>query len=352
MKISFLGDISLNDNYIELYKKGYNPFESVDPILKNSDFVVGNLECMAKADMGENLLKQPRLTTTVETLNFLKNIYLKVACLAHNHAYDHLKDGFEKTVNFLDQNGIMHLGADYNIVEAGKPIILSDKEVSIAILNYVTSDTNPCLPSHSKVVLNFFDIEKCKIDIRELKYKVNHIIVSLHWGGRVEGSLFPDWNQPQIARELIDVGADLIIGHHSHTLQPYEIYKGKYIYYSLGNFCFSDVIINGRAYPLDKKRTNKSVILNIDFKHKDYTTNYLGIYNDNDLIKQTKSIVKMRKLSYENNLLYYRPIWKAYFFYEKRIYPVVHYFFGNNHNPLKQLLKLRLKSIFKHLTKY
>jgi len=49
----------------------------------------------------------------------------------------------------------------------------------------------------------------------------------LHWGGNMEGAKFPDWNQPKEAKDFIDAGADLIVGNHSHTIQPYEIYKGK-----------------------------------------------------------------------------------------------------------------------------
>lgn len=246
MQIDFLGDISLNDDYIKLYKEGINPFKEIEPTLAKADFVVGNLECMAKGDKGENELKKPRLATTVETLNYLNNIRLKVACLAQNHVYDHLEDGFSKTVDFLKANEIFFLGAGFSPDEAAKPIILKQDEISIGLLNYVTSDTNPNLPEDASVFLNMFDLEKCKNDIMRLRTKVNHVVLLLHWGGRVEGGLYPDWEQPIIARNLIDAGADLIIGHHSHTIQPFEVYKKKYIFYSLGNFCFTDVVSDGK----------------------------------------------------------------------------------------------------------
>lgn len=347
MRISFLGDISLNDNYIELYKKGIDPFKEVGSLLSSSDFVIGNLESMVKGEYGVNLLKNPRLTTTVETLNYLRNIHLNVACLANNHVYDHLEDGFNKTTQYLNENGILHVGAGHSLEEVSKPIILNKNGISVALLNYVTNDTNPNLPKDTKVFLNFFDIEKCKEDIGNFKQKVNHIVLLLHWGGRVEGGLYPDWDQPKIARELIDAGADLIVGHHSHTTQPYEIYKGKYIFYSLGNFCFSDVIIDGKALPLDKKRTNSSVILNIKFHQSEYLTSIIGIINDKDIIK-TNEKYKMKKILTDRFMLYRFPIWNFYFFCENRIYPIVHYFFGNRRNPFKQLIKLKWKSILKH----
>ena len=347
MKLSFLGDISLNDNYNVLYKNGVNPYETVEPILSSSDFVVCNLESMAKGDKGENELKKPRLTTTVDTLNYLENIHLKVACLAHNHVYDHLEDGLSKTIDFLKANEILYLGAGFSPAEAGKPVILKQGEISIALLNYVTSDTNHNLPEVAGVFLNMLDLEKCKNDIMRLRAKVNHIVLLLHWGGSVEGGMYPDKYQSDIAKKLIDTGADLIIGHHSHTLQPYEIYKGKYIYYSLGNFCFSDVIIDGKALPLDKKRTNPSIILNCDFGHTEYSVSIFGITNDNDIIRKTSN-TKLKKMVSNKNIIYCFPVWEIYFFYEKKIYPVIHYFFGNKRNPIKQLTKLNWKSVLKH----
>jgi poly-gamma-glutamate synthesis protein (capsule biosynthesis protein) len=351
MKIHFLGDISLNDDYIRLYKEGQNPFAEIEPVLAEADFVVGNLECMAKGDQGENELKKPRLTTTLETLNYLKNIRLKVATLAHNHVYDHLEDGFLKTTNFLQANQIKYLGAGFTPEEAAKPVILKQGDISVGLLNYITGDTNPNLPEDAGVFLNMFDIEKCKHDIMQLRSKVNHVVLLLHWGGRLEGGMFPDKYQTEIAKKLIDAGADLLIGHHSHTLQPHEIYKGKYTYYSLGNFCFSDVIIDGKALPLDKKRTNPSIILNCDFGHTEYSVSIFGITNDNDFIKNTSN-TKLKKMVSNKNIIYCFLIWEIYFFYEKRFYPVIHYFFGNKRNPIKQLSKLKWKSVIKHTLGY
>ena len=115
--ITFLGDISLNDKYNYLYKNGEKPFESLKDILFGSDFVVGNLECLAKGDKGENLLKRPRLKTNLETLNYLKDLNLGLALLAHNHTYDNLEDGFLKTINFLKGNSIAYIGAGLSQAE-------------------------------------------------------------------------------------------------------------------------------------------------------------------------------------------------------------------------------------------
>lgn len=332
MKISFIGDISLNDNYIELYKKGINPFKVIEPVLASNDFIVGNLECLANGNKGENELKKPRLRTTVETLNYLKNINLNVACLAQNHVYDHLGDGFQKTIDFLDQNEILHLGAGLSIAEAEKHQIIQKDGVSIALINYVTYDTNPNLPADAAVYLNMFDKVQCKKDIQCHRTKVNYIVLSLHWGGRVEGGLFPDWDQPKIAHELIDAGADLIIGHHSHTIQPYEVYKGRYIFYSLGNFAFSDIYVDGNIYSKLSNRQKKSIIVNVDFKkHCDYSVSIIPIQNNRGYIKLRNKVLFTARYAIINFLFYFikrnKYLWRFYYIKFKVLNPILNYFF-------------------------
>jgi len=322
MKITFLGDIALNNNYIELYRTNINPFIGVENILKSNDYVIGNLECMLEGEQGENELKKPRLTTKRETLNYLKYMHLNVACLAHNHVYDHLEDGFRKTISFLKQNEIMYLGAGLTKGEVSRPIILEKDGLKIGILNYVTRDTNPNLPQNAGVLLNTFEIEKCKNDINIIKSEVNHVVLSLHWGGRVEGGLYPDWDQPKLARHLIDVGADIIIGHHSHTFQPYEIYKGKYIFYSLGNFCFSDYYFDGQFYPLSKRR-NLTGLIHVNFYKTGYYINNYFYRNKGDHFQEKKNYpIKFHNWIYKL-LIKKKPFWNIYFFYLKNILPAI-----------------------------
>jgi hypothetical protein len=350
MKIAFLGDISLNDNYIELYKNGINPFEDIESYLNSSDYVIGNLESIAKGEKGENLLKTPRLTTTVETLNYLKTINLSLVTLAHNHIYDHLEDGFAKTVSFLEKAKIPYMGAGFSYEEAFNPRVLRKNGISIGFLNYVTYDTNSSLPEEAGVKLNYFNFSHAEKDICELKPKVDQVVLLLHWGGKMEGSMYPHIEQPKLARKLIDAGADLIIGHHTHTLQPYETYKGKHIFYSLGNLCFSDVIVDGKPLELDRKRTNPSIVLTISFSKTEYSIVPQWLFNYDGIIKLShKRDQKLKQMAYQRSLIYKPPFWFLYFFYEKRVYPIIAYFCANHRNPVKQLFSLERKSFTKHL---
>lgn len=327
MKVSFLGDISLNDNYIESYKKGINPFKPLLPILSTSDFVVGNLESIAKGEQGENKLKKPRLATSVETLNYLNVINLKVACLAQNHVFDHLEDGFKKTTRFLKENNIEFFGASIIKEEVDKPVIIERNNIKIGLLNYVTKDTNPNLPEDAGVFLSFFQIEKAMNDIQLLKPKVNHVVLVLHWGGRVEGGLIPDWDQPRLAHKLIDAGADLIVGHHSHTIQPYEVYNGKYIFYSIGNFCFSDYWFEGNFTPMSKRR-KITFIPNITFNEASYKIKFSYYLNKIEYFEELKNYHfkhKIRNFIYITFLDIY-PFWLLYYFFMKNILPAILFF--------------------------
>lgn len=348
IKISFLGDISFNDYYIDLYKKGINPFEIVQPILESSDFVIGNLECIAKGEQGENELKKPRLTTTVETLNFLNTLRVNVVSLAQNHIFDHLEDGYLKTTLFLKENNIQFLGASLNKLDAEKPIILSKNGLNIGLLNYVTQDTNPSLPKNAIVNLNYLDIDRAKKEIKSLKEKTNYVVLLLHWGGKVEGGLYPDWKQPKIARTLIDAGADLIIGHHSHTIQPYEVYEGKYIFYSLGNFCFSNLHFEGEISHMPKRR-KITFIPNILFNKDNYkpTFSYFlnNIYSYKKIQYSNRHISRNNKFKIINNLY---PIWFFYFFFLKKILPTI-IFFNRRDISFKSKIYRFIKSLKKRI---
>ena len=343
IKISFLGDICLNDKYNNLYLKSIKPFNEVVKVLRKSDFVVGNLECLAKGEKGENLFKRPRLKTSLETLNYLKDLNLGLVFLANNHAYDNLEDGFVKTIKFLHRNNIAYMGAGLSRDEAEKPFFNSHNGINICILNYVTKDTNSNLPDDATIFLNFFNEEKVIADIRKYKKQVDHLVISLHWGGRVEGGLYPDITQPNLAKLLIDEGANLIIGHHSHTVQPYEIYKGKIIFYSIGNFCFSDFSFNGKNYVLPR-RSRIAMIPTIYFERKRYGSNIKFFENRFD--NYIKLPFYKRKIQLRNIVFKYiysnKAGWKIYYFSKTVILPIVTYIKRNDIS-----LVLKLKSINK-----
>ena len=331
MRVDLLGDIAFTGRYNLFYKNGVNPFSDVSTYLSKADIVVGNLECLSKGELGENHKKKPRLKTELETLNLLKKLNLECVTLAHNHIYDNLEDGFKKTINFLESKHISYIGASFDDSVVAEPFIYSKGEVKIAFLNYVTADTNPNLPDNCNISLNWFEEEKVKQDIIKYKNKVDHIVLLLHWGGDFEGAHYPNIEQSNIARRLVDFGADLIIGHHSHTLQPYEIYNGKYIFYSLGNFCFDDFVSDDRKFYAGwPKRRMQSAIVSALFEKSKITVevyeteskNCHIFFSKGKLEKKNRIFLIMLKFDY---------LWKLYKFYFKKIEPYFLYIINPNY---------------------
>jgi len=344
-KISFLGDIALNDDYILLKKDKKKPFKEVSSFLKDSNYVIGNLECMLQGKDGENELKIPRLKTTLETFNYLNEINLNCALLAHNHIYDNLVDGYIKTIDFLNKNQIDSLGAGLSRKEACQPLIKTINDLEFCFLNYVTLDTNPKLPNDSKIYLNELEKDNVLNDIKKYRKNCDYIILLFHWGGGHEGGNFPEMYQSVLAKRFIDKGADLIIGNHSHTFQPYEIYKGKYIFYSLGNFCFSN--IDEFQYEINQNRATKSIILTIHFSKNNYSIDIKPIKNNNSYIENDNKLLyeydKRQKIfSLMKNSKF---LWISYHYYHKYLFPIYYYFLGNNRNPIDRLKKIKLKKI-------
>ncbi|MDP3115408.1 MAG: CapA family protein [Candidatus Cloacimonadaceae bacterium] len=342
VKLMFLGDISLNDDYNNLYVSGEKPFLAVGHMLREADLVVGNLECFSTGNQGENVLKEYNLKANPETLNYLCDLKLGLVGLANNHAYDNLDSGFQRTIEFLRDNKIAYIGAALDGREH-IPYIFEAKGIKIAIFNYVAMDTNPRIPADAKVKLNWFNTDKVTKDIALLRASVDHIVIFPHWGGLMEGSMYPDRELLQTAKMLIVAGADLIVGHHSHTIQPYEIYRGKYIFYSLGNFCFSDIVKKNVRSQSDYGRTRHSVILDIVFSKIGYTVCPKPITNNNCYIvcDSPSGIFNIPNLSKFRILYDSRIVWGIYYFYEKNIYKIIRYFFSNQRNPLRQLFSIK-----------
>lgn len=274
-KINFVGDIALNNRY-ELMEN--NPFYKIEKYLVDCDLTVGNLECIAEG-IYFNHKKFPRLKTSSSTLNrMLPYTHVKLVTLANNHCYDNMDEGFSNTILELNKLGISFIGASLDADLFNKPYVFEKDGVKLCFLNYVTICTHPNPPDNSKIKINQYDRIKIIEDIKKYRSNVDHIVLLLHWGGDNEGYMYPNLVQRRDARTFIDAGVSIIIGGHSHTLQPYEIYNGKYIFYSLGNFCFDDTICEAIT-TIRKSKEKKSIILNVDFSRDSYQIRIIPVWN-------------------------------------------------------------------------
>tara|TARA_Y100000591_G_C21790443_1_gene676262 strand:- start:431 stop:1465 length:1035 start_codon:yes stop_codon:yes gene_type:complete len=185
---------------------------------------------------------------------YLKEIHKRmpsVVGLNNNHVFDFGVSGLLDTMNHLDKNGIPFFGAGTNINEACKPYITNN---DVGILG--VSNPEPSGPKATKNKPGIVSIYNAKSDIVKLSKKVKCTIVSAHAG--TEFYKFPSPNIKKYYQKYIDWGADIVIGNHPHVPQGYENYKGKHIFYSLGNFVFN------LEYHKKYNDTDKSLLVLVD----------------------------------------------------------------------------------------
>lgn len=212
--------------YYDSYGEDYF-FDGVRDVFQNDDFTIVNLECVlsnseARVDKTYNLKGKP------EYVGIMSGSSVEACSLGNNHSRDYGEQSLTDTQTVLDEVGIVygyndHIGT-----------YTTDEGMTIGVVS-------ASLLSKSADYENYLynGIQRLKEQGTDL------IIASCHWG--IEREYYPNDYQKRVAHELIDKGADLVIGHHPHVLQGVELYNGKIICYSLGNFCFG-----GNRNPSDK----------------------------------------------------------------------------------------------------
>ena len=162
-----------------------------------------------------------------------------VISLANNHVFDYGREALEDTLLRLKTAGIDYLGAGFNEKEAYSPIIkeLNDTKIAFLVYTNLGPETWKAGEENSGIAwISENNLETIKRDIEKVKKESDILIVSLHSGEEYQKT--PTQFQIEFSRAFIDAGADLVIGHHPHIIQPNEKYKDGWIFYSLGNFVF------------------------------------------------------------------------------------------------------------------
>ena len=219
----------------------------VDSVLSAAQVVVGNLECPA-THIKAPVQKRYIFRAEPEWLDVLHRHGFTHLNLANNHSIDQGRKGLTDTQQNVVTAGMVPIGAGQNMDEAAQPVLLAEKprrvwlvpSLRLALENYAYLTDKPCVSQEPMDSLTARVSRLRKADTTAV------IIVSLHWGG--EHTLRPIPRQRVEAHRLIDAGADILVCHHTHTLQTIEQYRGKWIYYSVGNFIFDQPKpLNSRA---------------------------------------------------------------------------------------------------------
>jgi poly-gamma-glutamate capsule biosynthesis protein CapA/YwtB (metallophosphatase superfamily) len=256
--IAAVGDLMLGgraEPYLNEFGPDY-PFTEVMPTLRRADISVGNLESpiSIRGKAVEN--KKFTLRAGPIAARALKQAGIRVVTLANNHSMDFGPLALQDTQAALDEYGILYTGAGIDLDAARTPALVKVKGKTLAFLSY--SLTFPlefyASAGRSGTAPGFADFVKS--DIENVRPKADLVIVSFHWGAELLTAA-KDY-QLELGHQAVDWGADLVLGHHPHVLQEIEIYKGRLIAYSLGNFVFGS----------ESERTNSSIILLLTFQNK------------------------------------------------------------------------------------
>ena len=336
-----IGDIALTGLFTDDPEHNSERFSSLIPLLKNDRLTFANLECPVYIEGAENEYKSFTHTSSEKVYrDLLPKLGLSCVSLANNHIYDCTMHGLKKTISLLDEMKIKHTGAGWK-EEHIEPVFLEEDGKKIAFLAYVDKNTNPKTENFPELFINYFELDKVIADLNKIREKVDFIICSIHWG--TDYSNFFTKKQETQAKQLIDAGADIIMGHHPHTIQAYEVHKDKHIFYSLGQLCFGDKNWKGNFRAL-KRKTKLGMIVNYDttslkieniIPTKELKGNYILVPKVN-IVKKSSKLLRINRLIFKNTF-----IKKLMRIKESFIDRTYEYFFGYYRNPLKQLFAFR-----------
>jgi len=254
------GDILLDRGVRQaLTERDYNyPYERVKDILTNADIAFANLECPI-TERGTPVYKRRELVFKgdPENAQALKRAGFDILNLANNHTMDYESAGLSSTLNILREAGIAALGAGLTRAEASKPVLIKKGDCLVGFLGYTVFPPEGYISLAGKPDVARVDYKTIEKKIKEAKKKCDFLVVSFHWGK--EYDFFPSEDQKELAHMAVDCGADLVIGHHPHVLQGVETYKGKLIFFSLGNFIFDRQLQSG---------TDETIILYLTIENR------------------------------------------------------------------------------------
>ena len=202
--------------------------------MKDADFRFYNLE-VPLCDEKRPIVKcGPNLIAPSDCINGIKTFFPSLIGLANNHTLDQDVEGLRNTFNVLHNNGIPFIGAGENLSEAEKPFIFEKNGIKVGIYNCAEHEFT--IAEENYPGANPFDVFESPKHIRKLKDECDYVVVIYH--GCKEHYRYPSPMVRKACRHMVDSGADLVIGQHSHAVGCEEKYNGGLIVYGQGNFVF------------------------------------------------------------------------------------------------------------------
>lgn len=262
LTLLFSGDVLLSNHVLNAYEKAGGIHGVLDSgyqeVIKEADFFMVNQEFPFSNRGEEAKDKQFTFRLPPGRVSLFQEMGIDGVTLANNHALDFGQDALLDSCQILDDAGILHTGAGADLEIARRPVTVELKGKKIAVIGAtrVIPVADWAAGKQHPGMLAAYDMTVFLEEIRIQKEKNDFVAVFIHWG--IERDERPQDYQRTMAQQMIDAGADLVIGSHPHVLQGIEYYKGKAILYSLGNFVFGSSIPRTALLQVTWENTEKA----------------------------------------------------------------------------------------------
>jgi poly-gamma-glutamate synthesis protein (capsule biosynthesis protein) len=238
--ISAAGDVNFGDGVTPSLEAGGldYPFSGVSQAFAATDLAFVNLECCISSVGTPVAGKEYTFRGPADSAGALRDGNIKIVSLANNHSKDYGAAAFLETLVHLRQNGVAWCGAGQNSTEAYTPAVLEahGKKVAFVAFTGVVPDGWTATAT-SPGCATTWDTKRMVAAIKSARATADYVVASFHWG--IELATSPNSEQRSLAHLAVDNGADMVLGHHPHVVQGFELYRNRLIAYSLGNFVFS-----------------------------------------------------------------------------------------------------------------
>ncbi len=262
--LTAVGDIRLDGPVGEIIRRdgAAAPTAAVRDRLQ-ADIVFGNLECPLTQGGVRALGKTWTFRAPARSLEALKAAGFNLLNIANNHVMDYGPQGFRDTLAALEAAGLPFIGGGKDRAEAERLRVVEVRGLRVGLIGFTSTFPESAWAGPSKPGVAYSDYDRAGGLIRQARSLCDVLVVSFHGG--TELAVEPNDVQKAFARLAIDAGADVFLGHHPHVIQPMEIYKGKPIIYSLGNFLFVSPHSETRLTVAARIRLSTSGVESIDF---------------------------------------------------------------------------------------
>ena len=239
MKILIAGDFVPRERVLEKIKKNdyADVFADLKPYIDQADYSILNLEAPLVLDSSRAQPIQkvgPSLGAPLETIDVIKSAGFNCVTLANNHIMDYGAQALKDTISTLNEKQILHVGAGQSLNDASKVLYLDDGAQVVAVVNFCENEFS--IAGDNSAGAFPLSIVKNYHQIQEAKEGADRVVVIVHGGHELYQ--LPSPRMKELFHFFVEVGADAVINHHQHCYSGYEVYRGKPIFYGLGNLCF------------------------------------------------------------------------------------------------------------------